>query len=117
MEYDSVKGLLFIASATGLSCWSVTGIVTLDVTTHVMEKLFNFDGCNEWISWMMYDAKNEKLFGVCDMSVYVFNTDERRVVTNLRNIHDAPVTRACWYPRSQYYLTGCRLFLLITLVL
>lgn len=26
---------------------------------------------------------------------------------SIGSIHESPVTRACFYPRSQYYITGC----------
>lgn len=89
----------------GLSCWR---ILKSAGSSYVMEKLFIFSGCNEWISSMIFEPKNDKVFGIVENSVYVFSVSERRVVTVLSKVHEAPVTRACWYPRSQYYLTGCR---------
>ena len=38
----------------------------------------------------------------------VFSLRNRSLEANLENVHDSPVTRAAWYVRSQYYLTGCR---------
>ena len=46
------------------------------------------------------------LLDAAEVSVLSFR--RRAVISKLENIHDSPVTRVCWYGRSQFYLTGCR---------
>lgn len=129
MEYDPEKGILLCAGASGISVWRFYRNSTLD-GSHVIEKLFTFEGCDSWVGIMLYDAKFNRVYALQDTSgittcslyntsgvhlnnlffivVSVLSFKRRAVISKLENIHDAPVTRVCWYERSQFYLTGCR---------
>ena len=112
IEYVASKGLLLISGANGVSCWRVFKHVHIktEKVDFVVEKLFLFpvvDPLDCWISHMIYDESADKIFALKETSVMVFSLLERTLEVNLENVHDAPVTRACFYVRAQYYLTGC----------
>lgn len=115
MEYVHSQGLLIISGANGVSVWRLFKHIHLktEKIDYVVEKLFIFpvvDPNDCWISHMIYDNNSDKIFAVKESSVMVFSLLNRSLEVNLENVHDAPVTRACFYIRSQYYLTGCRYF-------
>ncbi len=49
MEYDIKTDLTVVASAYGLSVWRTYRAISLDMS-HVMEKMFSFPNCPQWIS-------------------------------------------------------------------
>lgn len=106
MEYDNDKGLLLCAGANGISAWRFYRNTSMDLC-HVIEKLFAFEGCDHWVNTMIYEPRAQRVYAIHERSVEVLSFRRRAVIGKLVNIHDAPVTRVCWYGRSQFYLTGC----------
>lgn len=106
LEYDGEKGIVICSGASGITVWRFYRNLSMD-NAHVIEKLFTFQGCAHWISNMIYEAHSNKIYALVDRSVHVLSFKRRAVTTVLKDIHDSPVTRVCWYARSQFYLTGC----------
>ena len=48
-----------------------------------------------------------------DRSMRVLSVDKHGCVATVYDIHDTPVTSACWFNRSTLYLTGCRYVILL----
>ena len=48
-----------------------------------------------------------------DRSMRILSVDKHECIATVYNIHDTPVTCACWFNRSTLYLTGCRLVALL----
>lgn len=107
MEYDNEKDLIFTSGASGISAWRLYRNLTIDKAI-VMEKLYSFEGCDNWISHMIIQPKFNRIFALKERSVQVLSTTRRAVITILEDIHDSPVNTICWYERNQFYITGCR---------
>ncbi len=107
MEYDNSKELVFTSGANGVSAWRLYRNLNVD-KAHIMEKMYNFSGCDTWITNMIYQPLYNRIYAVKENTVQVLSTTRRAVVTALENIHDAPINVVCWYERNQFYLTGCR---------
>jgi hypothetical protein len=112
MEYDSQKDLIFTSGAAGIGAWRLYRNLTAD-KAHIMEKMYAFAGCDTWITNMLYQPQCNRIYAVKESTVQVISTTRRAVVTELENIHDAPINVVCWYERNQFYLTGCRYVVLL----
>jgi WD40 repeat protein len=106
LQYDADRGIVICSGASGITVWRCYRNLSLD-NCHVVEKMFTFDGCEHWVSSMIYEPQSGKLYALVDRSVHVLSFAKRAVVTVLKDIHESPVTTVCWYARSQFYLTGC----------
>lgn len=90
IEYSASKGLLLISGANGVSCWRIfrapnhNRLKLQDVSVHfVIEKVFQFANCNVWISNLIYDEPNDKIFGIKETSIFVFSLGTRMLDTTL----------------------------------
>jgi WD40 repeat protein len=106
LEYDQSKDLIFSSGANGISVWKLYRNLTLD-KSHVMEKLYSFLGCENWITKMIYEPEFDRIYALKERSAQVLSLTRQNVITTLENVHDAPVSAICWYERNQFYLTGC----------
>lgn len=106
IEYDIQKDLIFSSGATGISVWKLYRNLSLD-KSHVMEKLYSFDGCDTWITHMIYEPAFNRIYALKERSAQVLSLTRRSVITTLENVHDAPINAICWYERNQFYITGC----------
>lgn len=104
---DEKKDIILSSGAAGIAVWRFYKNSIID-TCHIMEKLFVLDGCNHWVSKMIYEPAFDRVYVMNDRSVKVFNLTRHIMQAELVNAHQAPVTAACWYARNQFYLTGCR---------
>jgi hypothetical protein len=107
LEYDSSKDILLSSGASGVSVWRFYRAQAL-TPTHILEKLFVFEGCQQWVSKMVYESLSKEIYLIKGRSVKVLGLAKRIVLAELLNIHESPVTAVCWYPRNQFYITGCR---------
>jgi WD40 repeat protein len=105
---DKNKDIILSSGAAGIAVWRFYKNSIID-TCHIMEKLYVLDGCNHWVSKMIYEPAFDRVYIMNDRSVKVFNLTRHAMQAELINAHLAPVTTACWYARNQFYLTGCRL--------
>ena len=107
LEYDAELNLIIAAGASGISLWKLYRNVSIHLS-HCIEKLFTFTGIgNDWASKIIFEQKFDNIYLIGNTSVTVLGLRRRRIVAKLENIHECPVTKACWYPRSQFYLTSC----------
>ena len=90
IAYSMNKGLLIISGANGVSCWRIYRTNNNSNNKHhddpihyVIEKMFQFANCQEWISNLVYDEKNDKIFGMRENSIYVFSLGTRMLDTTL----------------------------------
>ncbi len=60
-----------------------------------------------WVRNISYEQKSRRIFAMVDRSVYVLSFLRRSIVTIIEDAHEAPVTAALWYEKSQFYVTGC----------
>lgn len=105
LGYDEQEGVLVVASAEGVSLWRVYRNVVY--SCHVIERLFRFTDCSQWVSRLICDFRANRLYALVDRSVYVLGVRERAVLTLMQDVHDCPVTQVVWIARSRSYLTGC----------
>ncbi len=107
LEYDAELNLIIAAGASGISIWKLYRNVSIHLS-HCIEKLFTFTGIgNDWASKIIFEPKFDNIYLIGNTCVTVLGLRRRRIVAKLENIHECPVTKACWYPRSQFYLTSC----------
>lgn len=106
MEYLPERGLIAISGASGLSLWRMYKGQSID-SSLIMEKTTTLRECQGWINRVIVEQKSKRLYAIQDSSVTVFNYMNHKVLARLEKIHDAPITRTCWYDRSQFYITGC----------
>eukprot|EP01039_Chlorochromonas_danica_P000067 gene67-73_t len=107
MEYDNSKDLIFTSGAAGISAWKIYRNTTLD-KAHVMEKMYTFKGCEDWVTRMIYEPQFNRIYALKERSAQVLSIPRRSVVTVLEDCHEAPINVVCWYERNQFYITGCR---------
>ncbi len=107
LEYDVELNLIIAAGACGITIWKLYRNASTHLS-HCIEKVFTFSGIgNDWASKIIFEPKFDNIYLLGDTSVTVLGFRRRRIVAKLENIHECPVTKACWYPRSQFYLTSC----------
>jgi len=75
---------------------------------YVLEKMYSFDGCTEWVTKMICEPSSNRIYAIRDNSCQVLNIANRSIMDELDNIHDSPLNCICWYERNQFYITGCR---------
>ena len=107
LEHDLLTDQLIVAGASGVSVWRVFRSISLS-QEHVMEKLFVFDGCREWVSKVVLEPKTSRVYALVGRTAYVLSLKRRAVIACLENVHEASLTKICWYARSAFYLTACR---------
>jgi WD40 repeat protein len=106
LEYDSNRDIIFSSGATGISAWKLYRNLSLD-KSHVMEKLYTFEGCETWVTHMIYEPNFNRIYALKERSAQVLSLTKQAVITTLENVHDAPINAICWYERNQFYITGC----------
>lgn len=106
LAYDSKSDILILSGALGLSVWKISRSIGTS-NLFVLEKLFKFVGCEEWISRFVYDRPFGKLYGVNENTVWILDIKSRSTICKLIEIHDASVVKCCWYPQDQFLITGC----------
>ncbi|RYH28854.1 hypothetical protein EON65_10635 [archaeon] len=106
LEYDASKDLIFTSGATGIFAWRLYRNTSLD-KAHVMEKLYGFSGCSDWITKMIYEPQFNRIYALKERTAQVISMSRKAVVTVLEECHEAPINVVCWYERNQFYLTGC----------
>ena len=73
MEYDAERSILLCAGASGISAWRFYRNLSLD-GSHVIEKLFSFEGCEGWVGVMIFEPKTNRVYALSDKSGnYRFN--------------------------------------------
>lgn len=107
LEYDQGRDFILSSGATGILVWRLTRDPKVD-NGHIMEKLFAFDGCDTWITHMIYEPLSNRVYAIKERSAQVLSVTRREVITTLDNVHEAPINVVCWYERNQFYITGCR---------
>lgn len=107
LEYDASKDIIFTSGATGISAWKLYRNSSLD-KAHVMEKLYSFKGCTDWVTKMIYEPQFNRIYALKERSAQVLSIPRRSCVTSLEDCHEAPINVVCWYERNQFYITGCR---------
>jgi WD40 repeat protein len=107
LEFDPDKEIILSSGASGIAVWRLYRNTLLD-TAHIMERMYSFEGCNTWVSRMVYEPKLNRVYAINDRSAKVLSISRRAIITELENVHDAPLTAICWYERNQLYITGCR---------
>lgn len=69
--------------------------------------MYTFENCNEWINNFEYDKQNQKVYAICDRSVYVLDMKYRAAVGYIPDAHESPLTKCIWYDVDQFYITAC----------
>lgn len=105
LEYDTNKDIILAAGASGVSVWRVYRNLSLD-KAFVMEKMYSFDDCTEWVSKMIYDSKYSRIYAIQETNAKILCLTTRSMVEELQHTHDAPLNCVCWYERNQFYITG-----------
>eukprot|EP01031_Cornospumella_fuschlensis_P037994 gene37994-46159_t len=94
LEYDASKDLIFTSGATGISAWRIYRNTTLD-KAHVMEKLYTFSGCSDWITKMIYEPQFNRIYALKERTAQVISMSRKAVVTVLEDCHEAPINVVC----------------------
>jgi WD40 repeat protein len=115
LEYDPKKDILLSAGASGISIWKIYRNNSLNLA-HILEKLYSFENCSDWVNKMIYEPKNDRIYAIRDRSAQILSVSRRSIINELRNVHEAPLSAVCWYERNQFYITGCRLVLHLVLL-
>jgi hypothetical protein len=105
MDYDAEKDLIIAGGAAGVSVWKMHRSSALG-TAHILEKVFTFDGCTGYVTRMIYDMPNGKIYAIDDRSAKVLNLNSRALEAELRDVNEA-LTAVCWYERNRFFITGC----------
>ena len=109
------NGCIISAGTNGLILWKLKHALSIkrqhntQTSLYEITKLHTFEKYKQWISNMTYDANYDRIYIFLDRSVHVLSLKEKKVICMLNDIHETPTTAACWYPRSTFYLTACRL--------
>ena len=107
MIYDASKELIVMAGANGVSVWRIFRTTGIGME-NIMERMYVFDELKGmWISQMYDEPKQDLIYALVDNSVYILSLYKRKCVQKMLHIHEGSVSAICWYPRSQFYLTGC----------
>ena len=73
----------------------------------MVEKIYNFEGCTEWISKLIYEPLQNRAYAIADTTVTILNVKKRRVECVLSDLHETPITACIWYPADKFYITSC----------
>ena len=61
-----------------------------------------------WVTGTFMDHVSNKIFVICDQSVYVYAFPSGKLITRLVGIHDMSITRCIYYHPFDYLITADR---------
>lgn len=63
LELDSSKDILYSSGAAGIAAWRIYRNLSVD-KAHILEKLYMFDGCDTWITKMIYEPNHNRIYAI-----------------------------------------------------
>jgi hypothetical protein len=122
--YNPTPDEIICTSASGLLSWKLSRTFVGTERQFQLQQLRVFDASPFWapkaramcnVLWkadrtlhaqIEIDVKSQQVFALGGVSVYVYHAQTGKVLTILEKIHEAAVSHAVWYDRSQLYVTG-----------
>lgn len=111
LEYIESKDMIIAAGAGGISAWRVSRGASLS-QGHIIDRLFYFKGCESiWATKLIVEPSTNdgvnRLYATVDTSIYTLSLNKKCIIDKISNTADSPFTACVFYPRNQYYVTGC----------
>jgi hypothetical protein len=88
LKYDEVDSILLVAGAGGVSAWRV--FKNLSYNCHVVERIFRFSQCTTWVTQLITELRQDKVYAIVETSVYVLSVKTQRLVAFMQVMCSIP---------------------------
>ena len=109
--YNPKLDEIIIAGSDGCKAWRLSreysegrSVFELTVVRSYSDQI---DSESHWVTHIEFDCDAQRVILIEENRVACINCLNGELMSLLQNIHEAPVTGAVWYHRSQYFITCC----------